>query len=200
MPLCLYILKHTHHFRGFADPLGVGKPGQGSLKIHGFPGEETVVPESTGSSSLWDRTRNFPGSGGGRTWGRQGPARFVAHHLAGLSEAMFLVLGSPNLRTRPPPRRESSLVRALNFSCFLAASGGAPCRLQFVDGLLSVPISPGVFQSPTGLPALWGQGREESLGISAIPGPSLDSLYSETHCAPKLSQCIAATTLADINI
>lgn len=93
----------------------------------------------------------------------------------GFLKLCFLLLGSPNLRTRPPPRRESSLVCMLNFfslSCpFSGAHSSSPRHLA-----VSMQ-SPLVQHFARAVPGL-GQGfqphdaggREGSLGIPAFLG------------------------------
>lgn len=74
-----------------------------------------------------------------------------------LSRVFFL--GSPNLRTRPPPRRESSLVCVLYlFSLFCSFSGGCSVAAVSLQGLL-VPLQ-----------LCGAEGREESLQIPTFWG------------------------------
>lgn len=81
----------------------------------------------------------------------------------GFLKLCFLLLGSPNLRTRPPPRRESSLVCMLNFfslSCpFSGAHSSSPHHLAVS---MQSPLFQHFARAVPGLPASWmlGAGRE----------------------------------------
>lgn len=109
MPLCPYILKCVHHFRGLMYPFETqlrklkdltSQQKKPNCAVCGD--QEHRFPINAGQK------QGLPGSGG-HAQRRQG--RHCC--LAWIFEALFPLLGSPNLRTRPPPRRESSLVCVL---------------------------------------------------------------------------------------